>query len=132
MPRHAIDHPFDTGCVVVVVGYGEGMSAEAVEPPQPRSFRDASPREIRAALVPEERADFDVTWRAAMETAAETLDLSGVFRTLDGWRTHAEITDELGHDGYRQWLVGIERRARTGESAPGSVPWSQLRAELGL
>jgi hypothetical protein len=41
-------------------------------------------------------------------------------------------TDELGHDGYRRWLANVEHRSRTGERSPGSVPWSQLKVELGL
>jgi hypothetical protein len=108
------------------------MSAEAVEPHRARVFRDASPREIRAALIPEEQVEFDRAWRAAMETAADTMDLRGVFRAVDNWRTHAAITEELGHDGYRRWLATLEHRSRTGERPPGSVPWSQLQVELGL
>lgn len=132
MFQHATDHPFDTGLIVVPVGYGWGMSAEAIEPPRRRDFTDASPWEIRAALIPEEQADFDRTWHAAMDKATETLDLTGVFETLDSWRHHAMIAEDLGRNGYRQWLAQIEQRARTGESPPGSVPWSQLKAELGL
>jgi hypothetical protein len=106
------------------------MSAEAVEPPRPRNFRDASPREIRAALIPEEQNEFDITWRAALATAAETLDLSEVHSTLDSWRTHAEITEDLGHHGYRQWLARAERIARTGELPPGTVPLDDVKALL--
>jgi hypothetical protein len=108
------------------------MSAEAVEPPRRRNYKDAPPREIRAALIPEEQSEFDISWQAAMAAATETQDLSEVFSTLDNWRTHAAITDELGHHGYRQWLARAERIARTGEPLPGSVPWSQLKVELGL
>lgn len=108
------------------------MSAEAIEQPRRRSFKDASPREIRAALIPEERPQFDRQWRAAMAEAAETFDLTGVDKTLQFWRLRATHIDELGHNGYRRWLAEIEQRARTGESPPGSVPWSQLKAELGL
>lgn len=114
------------------VSYGVYMSAEAIEQPRPSDFRDASPREIRAALIPEEQVDFDVTWRAAMTKAAETMELTEVFETLQSWRHHAMITEELGHSGYRRWLAEAEQRARAGESPPGSVPWSQLKAELGL
>jgi hypothetical protein len=106
------------------------MSAEAVEPPRQRSFKDASPREIRAALIPEEQADFDQTWRTAMTEAAETLDLTNVFRTLDSWRTHAEITSELGHHGYRQWLTRAERIAETGERPPGTASLDDVKALL--
>ena len=108
------------------------MSAEPIEPPRQRSFRDASPREIRAALIPEEQREFDTSWRTALAEAGETLDLDEVFRTLDTWRTHAALTYELGHRGYREWLTSLEQRARTGERPAGSMPWSQLKAELGL
>jgi hypothetical protein len=106
------------------------MSAEPVEPPRTRSFRDASPREIRAALIPEEQVDFDVTWHAAMTEAAQTLDLSEVFSTLDTWRAHAEITTDLGHAGYRRWLARVENIARTGVTPPGTVPLDDVKALL--
>jgi hypothetical protein len=112
--------------------YAVYVTADAVEPPRTRSFKDASPREIRAALIPEEQLEFDSSWRAAMTLAAEAQDLGEVFSTLDIWRTHAEITQELGHHGYRQWLARAERIASTGELPPGTVPWSQLKVELGL
>lgn len=108
------------------------MSAEAVEQPRPSNFRDASPREIRAALVPEEQPQFDSQWRTALADAAETFDLTEVFETLQFWRHRAALIEGFGHNGYRRWLAEIEQRARTGESPPGSVPWSQLKAELGL
>jgi hypothetical protein len=114
------------------MGYGCGMSAEAVEPTPARSFKEASPGEIRAALIPEEQVQFDITWHTAMATAQETLDLSKVFEALESWRVHAALTDQLGHHGYREWLTRAERIARTGELPPGTVPWSQLKVELGL
>jgi hypothetical protein len=51
-----------------------------------RYFADASPAEVRAALIPEEAAEFDQRWRAVMARATETLDLSEVLETLDSWR----------------------------------------------
>jgi Family of unknown function (DUF6247) len=114
------------------VGMRAVDTTEAAEPLRPRSFKDASPREIRAALVPEEQLQFDISWRAAMATAVEVQDLSEVFNVLDSWRAHAMITIKLGHHGYRQWLAHMERIERTGEPIPGAVPWSQLKAELGL
>ena len=104
------------------------MTADAVDPPPPRSFREASPKEIRAALVPEEQVEFDISWQRAMTAAAEAQDLSGVFSTLAGWRVHAEITHDLGHDGYRQWLARAERIAATGELPPGTVPLEDVQA----
>lgn len=67
-----------------------------------------------------------------MTEATETFDLTEVVETLQFWRHRATLIDERGHNGYRRWLAEIEQRARTGESPPGSVPWSQLKAELGL
>jgi hypothetical protein len=67
-----------------------------------------------------------------MAEAADTFDLTEVVETLQFWRLRAAHVDELGHNGYRRWLAEIEQRVRTGESPPGSVPWSQLKAELGL
>lgn len=108
--------------------YAATMTADAVEPPPPRSFRDASPKEIRAALIPEEQVQFDISWRTAMTEATEAQDLSGVFSSLATWRVHAEITQDLGHEGYRQWLARAERIARTGELPPGTVPLEDIQA----
>ena len=46
-----------------------------------RLFVDASPAEVRAALIPEEAAEFDQQWREVMARATETLDLSEVLET---------------------------------------------------
>jgi len=43
----------------------------------------ASPREIRAGLLPEEAPAFDRAWRAALTEAADTLDMTRVFDTLN-------------------------------------------------
>jgi hypothetical protein len=108
--------------------YAVAMAADAVEPPRARNFTDASPKEIRAALIPEEQAEFDASWRTAMTEAAETQDLSGVFGALASWRVHAEITQDLGHEGYRRWLARAERIARTGELPPDTVPLEDVQA----
>lgn len=112
--------------------YAVDMAAEAVEPPRTRNFKDASPREVRAALVPEEQPDFDRQWRKAVTETADSLDLTDLFNTLDSWRRRATITTHLGHEGYRRMLARADRILRTGEPEPGSVPWSELKAELGL
>ncbi|MGH3823345.1 MAG: DUF6247 family protein, partial [Pseudonocardiaceae bacterium] len=52
-----------------------GVTAAAI--PGPRhgrsgpSFCDATPAEVRAALIPEEAAEFDQQWREVMATATE-------------------------------------------------------------
>jgi hypothetical protein len=104
------------------------MAAEPVEPPQSFDFREASPREVRAAIVPEEQPDFDRQWRTALDDAAESLDLAAVFRVLDSWRRRATITTYLGHSGYRQMMTRAEERLRTGEAPPDSVPLDEIKA----
>jgi hypothetical protein len=107
--------------------YAVRMAAEA-EPPRPRNFKDASPREVRAALVPEELSDFDQQWREALSKAADSLDLTDVHDVLDSWRRRATTTNYLGHDGYRRMLAKAERILRTGEPEPGSVPLEEIKA----
>lgn len=104
------------------------MAAELVEPPERRSFNDASPREVRAALVPEEQPDFDRQWRTALREAADTLELTDMLRVLDSWRRRATITTHLGHNGYRDLLARAEERLRTGEAPPDSVPLEEIKA----
>jgi hypothetical protein len=92
---------------------------------------DASPREIRAALLPEEAVAFDRAWRAALDEAAEALDLTGVFETLNQWRRIA-WSSQTDPEGHRRMLANAEHTLRTGEQPAGTVRWEQLRAELGL
>lgn len=106
------------------------MSAEAVEPSRPRSFNEASPSEVMAALVPEERPDFEQQWRRAMADAIDSLDLTEVYTILDSWRRRATITNYLGHNGYREMLARADRILRTGEPEPGSVPLDEIKALL--
>jgi hypothetical protein len=70
---------------VSVVTAATDSAPEPQEPP----FASASPAQVRAALTPEDAERFDRQWRAAMATATETLDLSGVHQVLDSWRNVA-------------------------------------------
>lgn len=106
------------------------MSAAAVENPDLGNFADATPKQVRAALIPEEQPEFDRAWRAALATAAESLDLTGVLATLDSWRRTAWTTSAGGHESYRQ----MWRRAAklyTGEDIPAGEPFSVTKARLG-
>lgn len=104
------------------------MTAAAVTTP----FADASPAEIRAALIPEDHPEFDQQWRAALTIAADTLSLDEVHDTLESWRRVAWLVSAHGHDGYRRMTATAEQTLRTGQSPPGSVPWEQVKARLGL
>lgn len=123
------------------MGYGVPMTAAAAYPmPEPRRmpFADASPAEVRAALIPEEVPDFDQSWRAAMAKATEAVDLTPVFETLDHWRRHAWTAQALGVDDYRRMLARAEYTLRTGNPPPGTVTHSAeevkalIRRRLGL
>lgn len=106
----------------------------AAHSPEPGSgrppFADASPARVRAALIPEDVAEFDRQWRVVMAAATESLDLSEVYRTLESWRRVAWLTSARGHDGYRRLLADAENRTCTGERAPGAMSWDELRAQL--
>lgn len=104
-----------------------GMTAVAVKPP----FANASPAEIRAALLPEERPNFDREYRRALEVAGETLTLDELHNTVECWRRIAWST-QADPEAHRRTLANAEHTLRTGELPAGSVPWSQLKAALGL
>jgi hypothetical protein len=76
------------------------------------SFSDASPAEVRAALIPEEAAEFDQQWREAIGRATEMLDLSEVLETLDSWRRVARLTAAAGAEAHLQLSPAVERPAR--------------------
>jgi hypothetical protein len=88
-----------------------------------------APREIRAALLGEEIADFDVEYRQALAGAAETLDLSGVLTMLRRWQRVAWSSRD-NPDAHRRMLGHAARLGAGGEVA--TEPWQQTRARLGL
>jgi len=87
---------------------------------------------VRAALTPEDITEFDRQWQDVMARATRELDLTEVLATLESWRRVAWVTTATGAESYRAALATAEDRIRTGERHPGAVPWSQLKAELGL
>ncbi len=111
------------------------MTAAAT--PEPRRgrngppFADASPADVRAALIPEEAAEFERDWREVMARAAETLDLTEVLETLESWRLVAQLTAATGAEQHR----AMYRRAAvrlTGEDVPVTEPLARTKARLGL
>lgn len=91
------------------------------------SFRDASPREVRAALIPEEQPDFDRQWRRTLREATDPLDRAEAHRVLDSWRRRAMITTHLGPLGYRNMLARAEETLRAGEPPADSVPLDEIK-----
>ena len=113
------------------------MNVTAATTPEPRHgrstqlFADTSPVEVRAALIPEEAAEFDQQWREVMARATETLDLSEVLETLESWRRVARLTAASGADAHR----AMYRRAATkltGEDILADESLRRTKARLGL
>ncbi len=86
-----------------------------------------SPRDIRAALLPEEVGDFDSQWRAALARATETLDLTEVYEVLRQWQRIAVLT-QADPEAHRRMLQVADRALR-GESIP-TVPLSAVEAVI--
>jgi hypothetical protein len=112
------------------------VSAAATEPADPGGrgvpFADASPAQVRAALVPEDDAEFDRQWREVLTRAIETLDLAEVTETLASWRQVAWVTSARGQDGYRRMMRQAEQTMATGELSPGTEAWTTVKARRGL
>ncbi|MGH4018550.1 MAG: DUF6247 family protein [Pseudonocardiaceae bacterium] len=109
--------------VVAMTAAGQPHPIPAI-PPLPEG---AGPRAIRAALVAEEREEFDQAYRRALAEAAETLELAGVLDTLEHWRRRAIMSADP--QAYRRML----RRAAhllSGEDVPEDAPLAQLKERL--
>lgn len=88
------------GRIVVPARYHVNMSSPAAVgspalPPLP--LPGAKPREIRAALHPEYREEFDRDYREALAEAGRALDLEGIYDTLEHWRMRS--MDHAGQAG---------------------------------
>jgi hypothetical protein len=100
------------------------MNNPALPPlPQP----GAKPREIRAALHPEYRDEFDRDYQEALAEAGQSLDLEGVFDVLEHWRMRSWITRD------KQQHRRVVRRAvelLTGQEPPADEPVAITEARL--
>lgn len=102
-------------------------------PPEPHRplFVDASPAQVRAALIPEEATEFDHQWREVMARATDTLDLTEVLEVLESWRRVAWLTTANGPDAHRR----MYRRAAAkldADDIPDDEPLARTKARLGL
>lgn len=94
-------------------------------------FAEATPAEIRAALLPEEQPIFDREYGDALDTARNSLLLDELNETLAAWRRIAWMT-QADPAAHRRMLAQVEHTLRTGEKPPGTVSWTELKARLGL
>jgi hypothetical protein len=89
----------------------------------------AAPRDIRANLLPEDRDRFDAEYAQALADARDSLDLTGLFKTLEHWRRLAVLQRDPAD--FRR----VVRRAAellTGDSIPDDEPLSVTRAKAGM
>lgn len=86
---------------------------------------------MHAALIPEEKAEFEREWRSVMASATETLDMTEVFATLDSWRLVARLTGAAGAEAHRSMYRRAAARL-TGKAVPAGEPLSETKAKLGL
>ncbi|WP_378737068.1 DUF6247 family protein [Nocardia brasiliensis] len=89
----------------------------------------ASPQDIRSALLPTDRAEFDAEYERALTHARERLDLTELFGTLEHWRRIALLQND--RKSYRQ-VVRKAAKILTGEEIPEDEPLEVTRAKAGM
>lgn len=116
------------------MGYRAGVTTTySVDELAPRG-RDplamgASPESIRSALLPEDRAGFDLAYAQALAEARDSLDLTGLFVMLESWRGRAVL--QRDPEVFRR----VARRAAatlTGRPSPEDEPLVVTRAKAGM
>lgn len=90
------------------------MTAAATKVP----FSDASLAEIREAIVPEDRDQFDASLRRALDSVASTLTLDPLNDFLAHWRRLAWSQTAEGHDAWRAMLARAEYIKQHGKRPP--------------
>ena len=98
--------------------------------PDPRHplAKGASPEAIAAALLPTDRSTFLTEYAAALDTARERLDLTGLFQMLEHWRRVAALQADP------QVFRRVARRAAellTGQPSPEDEPLAVTRQKAG-
>lgn len=102
------------------------MTTAATRPP----FAEASPAEIRAALLDEEKPEFDREYEHALAVASESLTLDELHATLECWRRVAWMTYTSPEEHRRALLAAAERFTQT--SVPAGESITATKARLGL
>lgn len=84
-------------------------------------YADASPAELREAILPEDRDRFDAHLRRTMDTVIDTLSLAPVDDFLTHWRLNARLVNHHGHDHWRGVLATADYINQHGHPPPGTV-----------
>jgi hypothetical protein len=102
--------------------------------PAPMLLSSGIARGIRDALIDVERAGFERRFAEEMESAAGTLDLTGVLQVLSTYRKIAEITQRQGVAAHRKMLEQAARLQRGDDvpAVPGHIHKAEINARLGI
>ena len=94
-------------------------------PPLP--LKGAPPSEVRAALHPEYREEFDQDYRDALAEAGRTFDLTGIHEVVEHWRRRSWITRD--RDSHRR-MVRRAAELLTGTEPPENEPVAVTEARF--
>ena len=83
---------------------------------------------IRAALLPEDVADFDQEFRAVMAEATSAMDLTVVASFIERWR---RVARSAGEPDEHRAMLDRARRLLAGEDVP-TTRWPRTRSTLNL
>lgn len=118
---------------VGVSRYGRQVTALWSFNEQPRTgdplLPGATPAAIRKALLPEDQAQFDISYQRTLVTAREDMDLTELFRCLEHWRRVALLQRDPAR------FASIVRRAAerlTDKPVPADEPLTLTRRHVGL
>ncbi len=95
-------------------------------------YADASPAQLREAILPEDVPAFDVSFQRALDEVGRTRRLDALESFLAHWRRIARSATANGHDAWRAALATADRIRATGQPTPGARPWDEVKAELGV
>lgn len=90
-------------------------------------YSDASPAQLRDAILPEERDQFDAGFQRALAAVGETLSLEPLEEFLAHWRRLAWAQNHDGHDAWRLVLARADYTLATGKMAPAGLTVQELR-----
>ncbi|MGH3931973.1 MAG: DUF6247 family protein [Pseudonocardiaceae bacterium] len=87
-------------------------------------FADASPAELREAILPEDVERFDASLQRATDAVVETLSLDPVWEFLEHWRRIARVVNHNGHDHWRGVMARADYINQHGHPPPGTKTYS--------
>ncbi len=93
-------------------------------------YADASPAELRDAILPADQDAFDDSDRRALEAAAQTLHLDELEAFLDHWRRIDRAVAGEGTEAWRALLAKADRLLTTGQLPVGTVSADEIREKL--